>query len=518
MTDTAPEQPMPVIRIPWHGVLAPEGVWSGDKRRFAKDSLTTRDLPMPLTWQRASDEGHKGNVVVAKIEKTNKVDGELRATGHFIANQEADELIGMLGEFGKFGVSVDADEVVFDLEEDGDDEGVTFSNARVSSACVVPIPAFSQAFVTLGEPPEEWDMGEVPVMDEPVQPAASDEELQRFGRGPGWVTDPVATKRIHDYWTVPGQAGYAKIGWGTEGDFERCRTEIGQEIAEKTPEKLRFINAQCAQWQHDAIGIWPGKGEKAAAETLDLTDTETAEGIHLVASAGIKAPAAWFQNPGLTEPTPITVTDEGRVFGHIATWDTCHIGLPACTTAPHSTTDYAYFLTGQVPLDDGTRANTGVLSLGGGHAGPRLGMQAAIAHYDSTSAAVADITVGEDEHGIWMAGRTRPGVSDDKISTLMASKVSGDWRGTGREDPDLIAVLAVNVAGFPIPRTRVAAAGDQTVSLVAAGVVEERPVGTTTAQGFDVPVLAEALAAAIEQRDQRRAAMAAIAARVRGEK
>jgi hypothetical protein len=40
-----------------------------------------------------------------------------------------------------------------------------------------------------------------------------------YGRGPGWITNPVATKRIHDYWTKKGQEGYAKIGWGTAGDF-----------------------------------------------------------------------------------------------------------------------------------------------------------------------------------------------------------------------------------------------------------------------------------------------------------
>src|SRR5262249_45980037 len=46
--------------VPWHGVLAPEGVVSGDKRRFSANALTWRDLPLPLSWQKVADEKHKG--------------------------------------------------------------------------------------------------------------------------------------------------------------------------------------------------------------------------------------------------------------------------------------------------------------------------------------------------------------------------------------------------------------------------------------------------------------------------
>jgi hypothetical protein len=83
--------------------------------------------------------------------------------------------------------------------------------------------------------------------------------LDEFARGPGWVTNPKGTKRIHDYWTKKGEEGYAKVAWGTPGDFKRCVTEVGQEIAEGNPEKLKFIKSICAQWHHDAIGVWPGQ-------------------------------------------------------------------------------------------------------------------------------------------------------------------------------------------------------------------------------------------------------------------
>src|SRR2546422_2197053 len=37
---------------------------------------------------------------------------------------------------------------------------------------------------------------------------------------------------------------------------------------------------------------------------------------------------------------PLTVTEDGRVFGHLAPWGVCHTGKPnQCITAPHSAVD-----------------------------------------------------------------------------------------------------------------------------------------------------------------------------------
>src|SRR3546814_15766592 len=53
--------------------------------------------------------------------------------------------------------------------------------------------------------------------------------------------------------------------------------------------------------------------------------------------------------------------------------------------------------------------------------------------------------------------------------------MSGDWRKVGA-GMELVAVLGVNVPGFPIPRTRALVAGGQMQSLVAAGMLAPRPV------------------------------------------
>lgn len=193
--------------------------------------------------------------------------------------------------------------------------------------------------------------------------------------------------------------------------------------------------------------------------------------------ASCSAPsAAWFRDPHLTEPTPLTVTDEGQVFGHVTAWDVCHIGLPGCVKAPRSASGYAYYLTGSVLTDDGQQVPVGRITLGTGHADLSLGLAAATEHYDHTGAAVADVTAGEDEFGIWVAGAVRPGVTDEQLRALRASPPSGDWRPIGGQ-LEMVGVLCVNTPGFPIPRPRARVAAGVPVALVAAGTLpKEVPV------------------------------------------
>jgi hypothetical protein len=641
------ENPMPLESpLAWHGVLAPEDEWSGDGRKFAAGALRNRDLPLPLTWQRASGEGHDGSTVVARIDSIERVGNMMHGEGVFIDTPETDEVVGLIAEFGRFGVSVDADDSEFEFDEE--ENKVTFTSARIASASLVSIPAFASAYVALGtwadaekpfppkadEPPAEdeecdpespdyedclakkaqekgldapaeekagWlkvdpspDGEQVPVsaglgtngavvemiseeswdgsagrftpeqwkkstilhvcdglekschklpirepggalsragvhaaasrfgqVDAPAEAKASaaralrgaykqlgeeppdalkaGSDTDEFGRGPGWVTNPKETRRIWAYWTQPGHEGYAKINWGVPGDFNRCRVEVGEEIGENSPDKLRFLNQICAQWHHDALGYWPGR---APSEQVGSVSADTPS-LTLVASGGHKAPASWFSDPKLPGPTHLTVTEEGRVFGHIAEWKTCHIGYDGvCVAPPHSDSGYAYYATGRVPLDNGDYAPTGVISLGGGHAGSRMSFRAAAAHYDSTSAAVADVSVGEDEHGIWCAGWVRPGVDDNQITALLASDVSGDWREIGGS-MEMIAALAVNVAGFPIAAVR----NKAQVALVAAGVVhsEEDTITALTARAVEY---------AIQAAFDRRAKMAKLRERV----
>lgn len=212
----------------------------------------------------------------------------------------------------------------------------------------------------------------------------------------------------------------------------------------------------------------------------------------LTASAiPVKPPQTWFDDPGLTGPTAMTVTPEGRVYGHAAAWGVRHIGLPGCRTAPRSKSGYAYYRTGQVETAEGAMVATGRVSMGGGHADINGDLTAAVEHYDDVTAAVADVAVGEDSHGIWFAGALRPDATAEQIRTLRASSVSGDWRSVDGRGLEMCGLLAVNVPGFSVPRANLAASGAEVTSLVAAGALrpiitirpaetEETPMGEKT--------------------------------------
>ena len=202
-------------------------------------------------------------------------------------------------------------------------------------------------------------------------------------------------------------------------------------------------------------------------DEMDPLDASALVACGQVASViPLTPPRGWFNAPALDGPTPLTVDDDGRVFGHIATWKTDHIGYSDGTKPPKSRSRYAYFHTGVIRTDDGSDVPVGQLTLAGGHAGMEASAAEAVRHYDDTGSAIADVQAGEDRHGIWVAGALRTSASPEQIRALRASAPSGDWRPI-RGSLELVAVCQVNVPGFPTARARVASG--QVMALVAAG-------------------------------------------------
>lgn len=521
------DEPLRDERVRWHGVLAPEGVWSGDGRRFATESLRHRDLPLNLTWQERSTEGHNDSITVASIDKIARLDdGNIHAAGWFMTSvEEADELIGLIAEMGKYGVSVDADDVgEMEFGEGEDQDKVTFNDARISGASAVQIPAFQEAYIMLGFHPvldaEDWTPEEMPEeTEEALVAALSADDLtpEKFADlapgktedGPGWLTHPVDTDRLRDYW-VRGP-GAAKIGWGAPGDFNRCRLAVAEYV------KPQHLSGYCANRHYDALGSWPGQNHSATAEEFaaKYPNATMAPAVTLVAAAAKvqepRFPAAWFSEPDVPEGKSIVFgegDEEGRVSGFIAEWETCHIGYDGvCTVAPSSLANYAYFATGEVLTDDGKTAAVGSLTFETGHADAKLAAGPAMAHYDNTGAVWADVAVGENERGIWFSGARRDTLSADQLRSIRASgRISGDWRRINGEF-ELVAGLTVNVPGFPIAPTRMGLVASVPVSLVAAGAhqpEQEQDEDNT------LSIIAAKVVDEMENRQKRRAELAAI--------
>lgn len=194
-------------------------------------------------------------------------------------------------------------------------------------------------------------------------------------------------------------------------------------------------------------------------------------------AAGVVYDVADFTMPEADGPTAITVTADGKVFGHLCLWNTCHLSFAgSCVTPPNSPSGYAYFHQGVVATTQGD-VPVGKLTLGTGHAGLDADSRGATAHYDNSGTAVAVVRAVDGEHGVWFSGRVLPAVPDARVDEMRRCGVSGDWRSIGGA-LELVAALCVNTPGFPIPRTESLAAGGQ-LALVAAGVVANATRGGT---------------------------------------
>jgi len=266
---------------------------------------------------------------------------------------------------------------------------------------------------------------------------------------------------------------------GVSGDLDKFTAALadegGTDVNTVTSSKLRVSEARLMSvtlvpkpaFQECYIELVNESGENVIEDGVyEEIDEERTSAAVVASAAPVSPPKSWFTNPELDKPTPLTVTPEGRVFGHIAAWDVDHIGMPFGTRPPRSKSGYSYFQTGLLKTEEGDDVTVGQLTLAGGHAPLEASASAAVKHYDDTASAVADVSVGEDVFGIWVAGSLRPSVTAEQVRTLRASAPSGDWRPI-RGALELVAVCQVNVPGFPIARARVASG--QVRALVAAG-------------------------------------------------
>lgn len=237
-----------------------------------------------------------------------------------------------------------------------------------------------------------------------------------------------------------------------------------------------------------------------AASAAHVTVTD----IPLVAHAAEPAwnpPVEWFNNPNLPLLCPITVTAGGRVYGHAAEFGDCHIGYgDRCVKVPMEDS-HDYFMTGTVVCADGSEVAVGQITADIPHA-PTYGIgsdvRSATAHYDQTDAVVADVVVGNDQHGIWVAGAIRPWAKAKGVHALRASgQVSPDWRSIGGS-LRMVGLLTVNISGFQVPKPAARVASGRVVSLVAAGIPAlGRGLPEATAKEIETKTLVQQLAARI---------------------
>jgi len=223
--------------------------------------------------------------------------------------------------------------------------------------------------------------------------------------------------------------------------------------------------------------------EAPAADAGDDEDdsVKSTDSMALVAAAApVQPPAAWFENPNLSGPTPLTITPEGRVYGHAALWGTCHLSHTAggkCVSPPNSPSNYAWFHTGALETAEGDILSVGHFTMGTGHAADTLTAAETASHYDNTGRVAADVRMYEDQWGMAFAGGLRPGLTPEQVREFRAAPISGDWRRVGGA-LEFVAGLSVNVPGFGVPRPHGRISKNELTSLVSSGMVVNLPEPT----------------------------------------
>ena len=391
----------------WEGPIVFENRLTGDNRIFKADSIAWDEdtLPWAFRWQKASTQGHAGAVAIGRVDSIERRDdGVIYGRGVIIPalNEEAAEYLRLIEAGVAGGVSVDGDSAQFDVQGDEGKQRVEFSSMRLRSLTAVDIPAFNEARVRLsGSEPVEAEASEEAVFE--------DEEVEEL---------PVVEETVFE-------------------DEEEDVTFEDDELEEFKKKKAK---------------------KKAAGYGWKFDESLIASGIPVLPS--IEA----FQDPKFDGPTGLTVTKDGRVFGHLALFNTCHIAFPqSCVTPPKNST-YKYFHTGEIETAEGDFVQVGHLTFDTGHADMQASPRAAAAHYDHTGVVAADVRAGEDEYGIWVVGALRPKLTDEDIRTFRAAPLSGDWRRIGGR-MELVGALSVNVPGFPVPRARAMVASGETEAL-----------------------------------------------------
>lgn len=189
----------------------------------------------------------------------------------------------------------------------------------------------------------------------------------------------------------------------------------------------------------------------------------------------INPPADWFEHPGdIPTNKRITITPEGRVYGYISLWNTCHAGLPGCVKPPRgSASNYGYAHQGETMTAEGDLIATANIGGGAGHA--PLDHGAPPQFYENTSTQLMRVRYGEDETGLWFSGALWPDVNDLDVARIRASSISGDWRwmGSWRDTGsgyDFAGACFVNIPGYPMANAGDAALSDGEMRNIAASV------------------------------------------------
>lgn len=489
-------------KLGWYGKFAPFSELTDDDRELEPFGIRNRKLPLPLALQTHSRPGHTDAVPVAAIDHMVSTEAGIFATGPWLdpaAVPETSRAIALVAA-GIARPSLDlvrGRSMVVEPKVGEDGRGIShYLSALCSGATMVMQPAFDGTYIRM-RPASAYSAqmretltasgfdGELLVVDGtfaltgttswrsmPIAgretPFNADQAVARIMqwangndaklRSMHLIVRPEYTVGTRDRYVFPigdiidgrphlvFHAIYsaAAILNGAHGGVK------GVSDAERT--SIQNIITQIYQRMGQAFQD-PGLEAPWARRAKLPENTRTAS----AGVAPVAPPDTWFTTPEPDRPTVMTITADGRVFGHLAAKDTCHVGLGQltgeCVKPPRSGNGYQSFHTGTVLTASGRTVKVGRITVDTTHpvgaAGARLDAVTAAAHYDNTGTCAAIVRATDGKHGIWLSGALVPEADEAMAAKLRRHPPSGDWRRVGG-NLELVAALAVNSPGYPV--------------------------------------------------------------------
>lgn len=461
-----------------------EGVSTG-MREFAPNSLTWRDTPFAFHWQHKSS-AHSGTPETVQVGLVTRVERD-GATIHFygpldLRSPEGLDYARRLADGFARWSSVGLDESLHDSdveyvfpageEPDGPPEKILFRRGRIAEITGVSVPALADAICeptpllvdTLAQ------MG-VAGQDGPVTAGAVGSHESGTVDGPwdadanvGRLPSPIAmsvARRVFAWvdesraeeGKVPKDAGrfphHSVSADGSPGaaNLTACSAGIAALHGARGGTTIPTADRK-GVYNHLAAHL------RDAGRTPPEFDAALVAGGYTVTIADLP-PAGWFDEPADLSPFgEIRVSEQGRLWGYLAPADVGHRGFQGRrVTVPMGRVDYSGWMSKPWPVAEGHKIYVGVITMDCGHASvdpADRSYHAPREHYDNTCSIAAHARIGENRHGVWVAGALAPWITAEQLGKLMSCQLSGDWR-PHQDRPgwrDFVAALLVPVPGF----------------------------------------------------------------------
>lgn len=450
--DPGAATPSPLGRF--HAVIIVEGVETGDKRIY--QNVTWRDTDeWPLMAQDWTDEMHLGAILVGNFDTMEKRGPEIHGWGPYLSapSDEAARLIGLIQRGELRGISADMDdieyEVLFPLPTDAElaQSDAAWTAMECEDACATAHAGDDAAIAACRDECQSTAAQAAP-------PTEVDPETGREYEVVA-MADPklrVTEARVMGATALPFPALQEAFIEHDAGDAA---------TTEAAPELVLTAGGAAVLAHHRLTGVLYPPSLTASAGTLERTTIATVrERPSSAFDIPAVPPAEWFSVPEPPGPMPLTIMDDGQVFGHLAVWGECHIGFSGeCVEPPPSRCSYGRFHVGEIKVDGGVgRMSVGRLTFRTGHAPRTLAAGPTVDHYDHSGSVGAYLRAMDGEHGIWTCGALVSTLSTADVQEVMANPPSGDWRRFGN-DLELVAALAVPVPGFNTVREQLTASG-----------------------------------------------------------